>query len=162
MPRILREMQDNMESGAGYEGTDEYTPMGADPAAIDKTARDVTVEGPARAAIHVAALERRRKRVYRPSLISRPIGIEVISLSCMESRGQRTSRSHFRPQEYRPDTYTRPGGAEPGADPICENLGPDNRRLDLSRDFHPGFALVPLAESHRAPAPQMQSRSSRV
>jgi hypothetical protein len=49
----LREMQDNMESGAGYEGTDEYTPMGADPAAIDKTARDVTVEGPARAAIHV-------------------------------------------------------------------------------------------------------------
>jgi 6-pyruvoyl-tetrahydropterin synthase related domain len=49
----LREMQDNMESGAGYEGTDEYTPVGADLAAVDKTARDVTVEGPARAAIHV-------------------------------------------------------------------------------------------------------------
>jgi hypothetical protein len=49
----LREMQDNMESGAGYEGTDEYTPLGADPAAVDKTARDVTVDGPARAAIHV-------------------------------------------------------------------------------------------------------------
>lgn len=49
----LREMQDNMESGAGYEGTDEYTPLGADPAAVDKGARDVTVEGPARAAIHV-------------------------------------------------------------------------------------------------------------
>lgn len=49
----LREMQDNMESGAGYEGTDEYTPAGADPSAIDKDARDVTVEGPARAAIHV-------------------------------------------------------------------------------------------------------------
>jgi hypothetical protein len=49
----LREMQDNMESGAGYEGTDEYTPVGADPAAVDKAARDVTVEGPARAAIHV-------------------------------------------------------------------------------------------------------------
>ena len=49
----LREMQDNMESGAGYEGTDEYTPVGADPAAVDKTARDVTVDGPARAAIHV-------------------------------------------------------------------------------------------------------------
>jgi hypothetical protein len=46
-------MQDNMESGAGYEGTDEYTPLGADPAAVDKSARDVTVEGPARAAIHV-------------------------------------------------------------------------------------------------------------
>jgi hypothetical protein len=49
----LREMQDNMESGAGYEGTDEYTPLGVDPAAVDKTARDVTVEGAARAAIHV-------------------------------------------------------------------------------------------------------------
>jgi hypothetical protein len=49
----LREMQDNMNSGAGYEGTDEYTPAGADPAAINKDARHVTVDGPARAAIHV-------------------------------------------------------------------------------------------------------------
>lgn len=49
----LREMQDNMESNVGYEGTDEYTPSGADPAAVDKQARDVTVEGPARVAIHV-------------------------------------------------------------------------------------------------------------
>ena len=49
----LREMQDNMESGVGYEGTDEYTPQGADPSAIDKDARKVTVDGPAHAAIHV-------------------------------------------------------------------------------------------------------------
>jgi hypothetical protein len=49
----LREMQDNMYTGAGYEGTDEYTPLGADPAAIDKEARKVTVEGPARADIRV-------------------------------------------------------------------------------------------------------------
>lgn len=49
----LHEMQDNMESGAGYEGTDEYTPLGADPSAIDKDARNVTVLGSARAAIHV-------------------------------------------------------------------------------------------------------------
>lgn len=49
----LREMQDNMESNIGYEGTDEYTPVGADPSAVDKEARDVTVLGPARAAIHV-------------------------------------------------------------------------------------------------------------
>ncbi len=49
----LREMQDNMEAGTGYEGTDEYTPLGADPGAIDKDAREVTVAGPARAAIHV-------------------------------------------------------------------------------------------------------------
>jgi hypothetical protein len=49
----LREMRDNMETGAGYEGTDEYTPTGADPSAIDKEARRVTVDGPAHAAIHV-------------------------------------------------------------------------------------------------------------
>ena len=49
----LREMQDNMEAGVGYEGTDEYTPVGADPGAVEKEARNVTVIGPARAAIHI-------------------------------------------------------------------------------------------------------------
>lgn len=49
----LREMQDNMATGVGYEGTDEYTPLGADPSAIDKDARKVTVAGPAHAAIDV-------------------------------------------------------------------------------------------------------------
>lgn len=49
----LREMQDNMQTGAGYEGTDEYTPSGADPSAIEKAARNVSVDGPAKAAIHV-------------------------------------------------------------------------------------------------------------
>ena len=49
----LREMQDNMVTGVGYEGTDEYTPLGAEPGAIDKEARNVTVDGPAHAAIRV-------------------------------------------------------------------------------------------------------------
>ena len=49
----LREMQDNMATGIGYEGTDEYTPLGAEPGAIDKEARNVTVAGPAHASIHV-------------------------------------------------------------------------------------------------------------
>jgi len=49
----LREMQDNVATGAGYEGTDEYTPRGADPSTIDKDARKVTVAGPAHAAIDV-------------------------------------------------------------------------------------------------------------
>jgi hypothetical protein len=52
----LREMQDNMATGAGYEGVEEYTPLGADPAETgidDKDARKVTVDGPAHAAIHV-------------------------------------------------------------------------------------------------------------
>lgn len=59
----LREMQDNMTSGAGYEGTDEYTPVGADPAAIDKDARKVTVEGPAHAAIRVLRWDAESKLV---------------------------------------------------------------------------------------------------
>jgi hypothetical protein len=52
----LHEMQENVASGAGYEGTDEYTPLGADASAIDtdKGARRVTVEGPAHAAIRVS------------------------------------------------------------------------------------------------------------
>ncbi len=54
----LREMQDNMEDRVGYEGTDEYTPLGADAGALnndkDKSARNVTVAGPAHAAIRVS------------------------------------------------------------------------------------------------------------
>jgi hypothetical protein len=42
-----------MASGSGYEGTDEYTPVGADASNVDKGARLVTVDGPAHAAIHV-------------------------------------------------------------------------------------------------------------
>jgi hypothetical protein len=50
----LREMQDNMEDRIGYEGTDEYTPLGADASALDKNARNVTAAGPAHAAIRVS------------------------------------------------------------------------------------------------------------
>jgi 6-pyruvoyl-tetrahydropterin synthase related domain len=57
----LREMQDNVVTGAGYEGTDEYTPVGADPSAIDKEARKVTVAGPAHAAIDVLRWEAESK-----------------------------------------------------------------------------------------------------
>jgi 6-pyruvoyl-tetrahydropterin synthase related domain len=53
-PADLREMQDNVASGVGYEGTDEYTPVGADAYNVDKNARRVTVDGPARAAIRVS------------------------------------------------------------------------------------------------------------
>ena len=49
----LREMQDNLESGIGYEGTDEYLPLGADKENIDKDSRKVTVEGPGHAALVV-------------------------------------------------------------------------------------------------------------
>jgi 6-pyruvoyl-tetrahydropterin synthase-like protein len=50
----LREMQDNMATGEGYEGVDEYAPVGADPSSVSKDARRVTVDGPAHAAIHVS------------------------------------------------------------------------------------------------------------
>lgn len=57
----LREMQDNMASGVGYEGTDEYTPAGADGSAVDKEARRVTVNGHAHAAIHVSEWNAEKK-----------------------------------------------------------------------------------------------------
>jgi hypothetical protein len=57
----LREMQNNMATGAGYEGTDEYTPVGADASSVDKNARRVTVDGPAHAAIRVSDWTAERK-----------------------------------------------------------------------------------------------------
>jgi hypothetical protein len=60
-PADLREMQDNVASGRGYEGTDEYTPIGADASVIDREARRVTVQGAARAAIHVLQWQAERK-----------------------------------------------------------------------------------------------------
>ena len=57
----LREMQDNVATGLGYEGTDEYTPNGADPSAVDKDARRVTVDGPAHAVIRVTDWGAERK-----------------------------------------------------------------------------------------------------
>ena len=58
----LREIEDNMATGAGYEGVDEYTPLGADPSAVDKDARRVTVDGPAQAAIRVLEWSAEHKR----------------------------------------------------------------------------------------------------
>ena len=58
----LREIRENMATGTGYEGTDEYTPVGADPSAVKKDARRVTVEGPARAAIRVSDWRAERKQ----------------------------------------------------------------------------------------------------
>jgi hypothetical protein len=57
----LRGMQGNMATGKGYEGTDEYTPVGADPWEVDKAARRVTVDGPAHAAIRVSDWSPERK-----------------------------------------------------------------------------------------------------
>lgn len=53
----LREMQDNMATGVGYEGVDEYAPVGADPYSVDRAERQVTVEGAAQAAIRVMRWE---------------------------------------------------------------------------------------------------------
>lgn len=57
----LREMQDNMTANAGYEGTEEYTPTAADPSAVEKDARRVTVSGQASASIHVSQWNAQQK-----------------------------------------------------------------------------------------------------
>jgi hypothetical protein len=59
----LRDIQENMTTGKGSEGTDEYTPVGADFSLIDrvKDQRRVTVDGPAHAAIRVLDWSAERK-----------------------------------------------------------------------------------------------------
>ena len=58
----LREMQDFMATGAGYEGVDEYTPIGTQPPLdVDKDARRVTVEGAAHALIRVTDWSAQRR-----------------------------------------------------------------------------------------------------
>jgi hypothetical protein len=57
----LREIQDNVSSHAGYEGTDEYTPLGADASAVNRTAPQVTVEGSPQAPIKVTEWQAERK-----------------------------------------------------------------------------------------------------
>ena len=49
----ITEMQDNLEEGQGYEGTDEYVPTGADPYEIKQDVRKVIVEGGGQVRIHV-------------------------------------------------------------------------------------------------------------
>jgi 6-pyruvoyl-tetrahydropterin synthase-like protein len=49
----IAEMHDNLDEGRGYEGTDEYVPIGADPYEIKQDARKVVVEGGGQVRIHV-------------------------------------------------------------------------------------------------------------
>ncbi len=49
----IAEMQTDLQEGRGYEGIDEYVPIGADSSEINKDARRVTLEGEGRAQIHV-------------------------------------------------------------------------------------------------------------
>lgn len=49
----VAELQDNIATGAGYEGVDEYVPVTADPEQVDHTARRVTYEGAGTDQIHV-------------------------------------------------------------------------------------------------------------
>jgi 6-pyruvoyl-tetrahydropterin synthase-like protein len=49
----INEMHDNQQDGLGYEGTDEYVPIGADPYEINKEARRVTFNGDGRSRIEV-------------------------------------------------------------------------------------------------------------
>jgi hypothetical protein len=58
----IREMHENIVAGPGYEGTDEYVPIGADPYEIDQKARRVTLDGSGEAQIHVMQWDPETKR----------------------------------------------------------------------------------------------------
>ncbi len=58
----VAELQDNIDSGQGYEGTDEYVPAAADPYEINKDARRVTLDGPGTAQIHLRQWDAESRR----------------------------------------------------------------------------------------------------
>jgi hypothetical protein len=58
----IQEMQDNVQDGPGYEGTDEYVPAGADPYEINQDARRVVVEGGGRINVHITEWAPESKR----------------------------------------------------------------------------------------------------
>jgi hypothetical protein len=119
----LREMQDNMADQIGYEGTDEYTPVGADPAAVDKQAGKVRVTGSAHAAIHV----------YQ-CVVSRPGRAEVVCLSRMESSNQWPVCTSYPPGRYGTDSAPARSRDEPCPGYVHPHLGPHSRRLDFPAD----------------------------
>jgi hypothetical protein len=49
----IAQMEQNQQNASGYEGTEEYTPAGADAYEIKRNARRVTFEGQGTARIHV-------------------------------------------------------------------------------------------------------------
>ena len=65
-------------TGAGYEGTDEYTPVGADPSAVDKDARRVTVDGPARRRFEVSQWNAESETIHGGDVGGRTSGVAFI------------------------------------------------------------------------------------
>jgi len=49
----VAELHENIETGSGYEGVDEYVPVTADPEKVDRNARRATYEGSGNSRIHV-------------------------------------------------------------------------------------------------------------
>ena len=82
----LREMQDNMESGIGYEGTDEYLPLGADKENIDKDARKVTVDGPAHAALVVQRWDAESKAFTADMSAADQVAVKLFRYPAWEAR----------------------------------------------------------------------------
>ena len=59
----VQQMQASVESGSGYEGSDEYVPIAADPYEIDTNARRATLTGPGKAQIRVLEWGAQEKRL---------------------------------------------------------------------------------------------------
>jgi hypothetical protein len=65
----VQEMQNNVQEGSGYEGTDEYVPLGADPYEIQRDATFVSFQGkgPAQIRVQQWAPESRRFTADTPA-----------------------------------------------------------------------------------------------
>ena len=126
----LREIQDNMATGTGYEGTDEYTPIDANHRVIDKDARRVAVEGPAKATIHV--LEWNAEAKLFTAELSAPANVAVRLFNYpawqVEDNGQVVQRST---RGHGTNANTARRRIESRADQFHPHLGSESGRLDF-------------------------------
>ncbi len=129
----LREMQDFMSSGPGYEGTDEYTPVGADPSSVDKDARRVTVTGPAHAAIQVLEWTPQHKLFTVGNVRARHAGIAPVQLPGMARASGRTPRVDADTLRHGSNAGSSRGRHKPRADRFHPHLGSHRRSVDLRK-----------------------------
>ena len=71
----MAEMQRNIQEGQGYEGADEYVPLGADSYEIKQDARRVTAEGPGSAQIRITMWGAESKQFT--AILSQPAKLTV-------------------------------------------------------------------------------------
>ena len=75
----IREMHNNVKEGQGYEGTDEYVPLGADPYEIQRHAARVAFEGQGQVDIRVQQWSPESKRFTANTRVARTLVLRLFN-----------------------------------------------------------------------------------